>query len=379
MNLRTLAVLALVSNLGGCFLWSSDPGPKPAPLPVFKPALEVKEQWHASLSEIGDSLLSPAFSGGSVYAAARKGQLARFDAAGRELWRVKTAPRLSGGVASDGDLVVVASSDGDLLAYSADKGELRWKVTVGGEVLATPLLADDLVVVRIGDNQLAAYAAADGKRRWIYQRAQAPLALRAPVGMTRSGDVLFAGFPGGKLVAISLAGGLQRWEAAIAQPKGANEIERMADVVGDPLVRGEQVCVAAFQGRVACVERSNGSLRWARDFSSATGVLADNASLYFADSADAVYALDLSSGASQWKQEKLSHRRLNRPVLVGDKLAVADAQGYVHVLEARTGEFLANRRVDSDGVRALMQALPNEGLAVQAVDGDLYALSLRKQ
>lgn len=379
MKLRVLAALALSSSLSGCFLWSSDPGPKPSPLPVFKQAGELREQWTASLPEIGDSLLSPTLSGGSVYAAARKGQLARFDAAGREVWRVKTAPRLSGGVASDGNVVVVTSSDGELLVYEADKGGLRWKTTVGGEVLASPLIAEDMVVVRIGDNQLAAYGVSDGKRRWVYQRAQASLALRAPVGLARSGDVLFAGFPGGKLLALSLASGVQRWEATIAQPKGSNEIERMADVVGDPLVRGDQVCVAAFQGRVACVDRSNGSLRWARDFSSASGIAADAGSLYFADAGDTLYALDLASGASQWKQDKLAYRRLTRPVLVGDKLAVADVQGYVHVIEARSGEFVASRRVDSSGVRALMQTLPNDGMAVQAIDGDLYALSLRKQ
>lgn len=378
MNIRALAVLALSSSLSGCFLWSSDPGPKPSPLPVFKPVGEVRELWKVSLSEAGDALLSPAFSGGSVYAAGRNGILSRIDAAGRELWRVKTAPRLSGGVASDNNVVVVASSDGELLAYEADKGSLRWKVPVGGEILSTPLIADDLVIVRIGDSQLAAYGSADGKRRWLYQRAQSTLSLRSHGGLARSGDMIIAGFPGGKLLALSLAGGIQRWEATIAQPKGSNEIERMADVVGEPLVLGDQICVAAFQGRVACVERASGNLRWARDFSSASGVSADADTLYFADHADTVYALDLSTGASKWKQDKLARRQLARPLALGSSVVLADAQGYAHVLGSKNGEFLANMRIDSSGVRAPLIALPNEGFAAQALDGDVHALTLRK-
>lgn len=378
MKIRVLAALVLSSSLSGCFLWSSDPGPKPSPLPVFKPSSELRVVWKSGMPELGESMLSPAFHGGSVYAAGRKGELSRFDASGRELWRVKTAPRLSGGVASNGSTVVVASSDGELLAYDAEKGALRWKVAIGGEMLATPLIADDLVVARIGDSQVAAYAISDGTRRWVYQRSQAPLALRSHSGLARAGDVVYAGFPGGKLLALSLAGGVQRWEAVIAQPKGSNEIERMADVVGEPLVRGDQVCVAAFQGRVACVDRSNGSLRWARDFSSAGGVAADAETLYFADNADTLYALDLSTGASKWKQDKLGRRGLSRPLIVGTRLIVADAQGYAHVLGAKEGDFVANLRVDSSGVRAPLQALPNEGFAVQAVDGDVYALTLRQ-
>lgn len=378
MKVRMLAALALSTSLSGCFLWSSSPGPKPAPLPAFKPSGEVRVLWRAAMPEVGESLLNPAFFGGSVYAAGRKGELARFDASGREVWRVKTAPRLAGGVASDGNVVAVTSSDGELLVYDADKGSLRWKLAVGGEVLATPLVADDLIVVRIGDNQLAAYAVSDGKRRWVYQRAQAPLALRSHSGLARAGDVLYAGFPGGKLLALSLAGGIQRWEATIAQPKGSNEIERLADVVGEPLVHGEQVCVAAFQGRVACVDRASGSLRWARDFSSPGGIAADAGAVYFVDAGDTVFALDLSTGASKWRQDKLALRGLSRPVVVGEKLVVADAQGYAHVLASQDGQFVANLRVDSSGVRAPLRALPNEGFAAQAADGDVYALTLRQ-
>lgn len=378
MKFRLLAASGLSLSLSACFLWSSDAGPKPAPLPQFSAAASVRVLWQQGLPAIDDALLSPAFSGGSVYAASRKGDLARYDAAGQELWRVSSAPRLSGGVASNGTLVAVASSDGELWVHDAASGVLRWKQAVDGEVIAAPLLAGDLVLVRVGDNQLAAFAATDGKRRWVYQRAQAPLALRSHSGLAQAGDLLFAGFPGGKLLALSLASGLQRWEATISQPKGANEIERMADVVGDPLLLGEKVCVASFQGRAACVDRVSGRVLWTRDFSSSTGIAADTSAIYLVDSSDAVYALDVETGASKWKQDKLSLRKLARPLVLDGKLVVADVQGYVHVLDAGNGQFLANLRVDSSGVRAPMLALPNEGFALQAVDGDMFALTLRK-
>lgn len=378
MKLRILLVTAMAVSLCACSSKSSKPELKPAPLPVFKPAGEIGVLWKNSLSAQAESMLAPAFNGGSVYAAGRKGDLARFDAAGREVWKVRSEPRLSAGVAVNTTHVVLASSDGALMTYDAADGKSLWKITVGGEILAEPLLTDDLVVVRIGDSQLAAYSLADGSRKWVYQRAQAPLALRSPSGLGMSGELLFAGFPGGKLVALTVSGGVPRWEAAIAQPKGSNEIERLTDVVGDPVVRDGVVCVAAFQGRVACVDGGTGSLRWARDLSSAVGLVADASAVYVTDTSDAIYALDAATGSTIWKQDKLSLRRVGRPVVVGDAIVVSDGMGYVHALNKQDGNFLVNYRVDSSGVRAPLQPLPNNAFAVQSVDGDIYALSLRR-
>ncbi|MDQ7990512.1 MAG: outer membrane protein assembly factor BamB [Candidatus Dactylopiibacterium sp.] len=378
MTSRILMATALALALAACGSKNTKPEAKPAPLPAFKPTAELRVQWSAGLASLEESMLAPAFAGGSVYAADRKGDLARFDAAGRQVWKVRTLPRLSGGVATNGERVVVASSDGDLAAHDAADGKQVWKISVGGEVLAEPLLTGELAIVRIGDNKIVAYGLADGSRRWVYQRAQAPLALRSYGGLSQADGLVFAGFAGGKLVALTTAGGLQRWEATVAQPKGSNEIERLTDVVGKPVVQGDMVCVSSFQGRVACVERAGGSLRWARDFSSAAGLAADAGNVFLTDSADAVHALDASTGATVWKQDKLSLRRLGQPLIVGDTLVVADGMGYVHAMSRRDGGFVANYRVDSSGVRAPLQALPNQAFAVQAVDGDLYALNLRR-
>lgn len=378
MNRRILLASALLVALAACSSKSSKPDLTPAPLPVFKPTAELSTLWKDSLSSLGESLLAPAFNGGSVYAAGQKGDIARFDAAGRQVWKVRAEAALSSGVSTNARHVIVASSDGVLRAYDAADGKSLWNVTLGGVVLSAPLLTDDLVVVRVGDSQLVAYGLTDGARKWVYQRAQAPLALRSHSGMGAAGGLVFAGFPGGKLVALTAAGGVQRWESTIAQPKGSNEIERLTDIVGEPVVRGDAVCVAAFQGRVACVDAATGGQRWARDISSAVGISADAAAVYVTDTDGSVYALDASTGATAWKQDKLARRRVGRPLVAGDAVIVADGMGYLHALDRKDGSFLANMRVDSSGVRAPLLALPNNAFAVQSADGDVYALTLRR-
>jgi outer membrane protein assembly factor BamB len=376
MKLRALLVLALASSLSSCFLWSSSKGPQPSPLPKFEQTGKLRELWHHGMGDLNQSMLHPVLAGGSVYAAGGNGLLARYDATGRELWRIKTGAHLSGGVGSSSDVVAVTDSDGELLAYDTAKGALRWKVSTDGEVLTTPLVLDDMVVVRVGDNMLVAYNLVDGSRRWVYQRAQSPLALRNHAGLLAVGDLVVAGFPGGKLVAVTAKGGVQRWEATISQPKGSNELERMADVVGAPVLYGDTICVASFQGKVACVDREGGVARWTRDFSSAVGIDADSTGVYVTDATDVVYALDPGNGATLWKQDKLQYRSLGRPIIVGSMLLVADVEGYLHVLDRKDGHFVTRTRADSSGIAAPLQALPNNAVAVQARDGSLYAYAV---
>ncbi|HEX5126632.1 MAG TPA: outer membrane protein assembly factor BamB [Rhodocyclaceae bacterium] len=371
----SVLLLCILPILSGCFLWSSsDKGPKPTPLTDIQSSIDLKVLWHERASSLNDAVLRPAVVGDSVYAAGQDGALVRLDN-GKETWRIKAARTLSGGVASDGSIVVVGSATGELLAFNADKGNQRWHVDVGGEVVGAPLIVNGMVIVRVGDNQLLAYDQADGKRRWIYQRVQAPLSLRSYSGFARSNDLLLAGFSGGKLMALTLSGGFPRWEATVALPRGSNELERMADVVGDPALQGDSVCVAAFQGRVACVDKNNGVVLWTRDIPSSVGVDVDDKFVYVTDDAGAVYALDISTGGTAWKQDKLLYRGVGRPLAIGNYVAVGDAQGWVHLLDKRDGRFAARVRLDSSGVAAPLAKLTT-GFVAQTRDGSVYALAM---
>jgi outer membrane protein assembly factor BamB len=374
-RLRSAALLATLSlSLSGCFLWSDDTGPKPSPLPALSGTVKLHSDWHKRTNTLSPAVLRPAVVGVSVFAAAANGELARYEA-GREMWSVRAGKALSGGVAANGKLVVVSSVAGELLAFDPEQGKQLWRVQLSGEVSGLPLIADDIVVARVGDNQVLAFNASDGKQRWIYQRTQSALTLRAHAGFSRLGDAVLAGFSGGKLVSLSQAGGFPRWEATVALSRGSNELERMTDLVGEPVVRGDAVCVAAYQARVACVDAARGGVRWTRDISTGVGADADSNNLYVTDTTGAVHALDIKSGATVWKQDKLAWRGVGRPLVVGDYVAVADTLGYVHLLDRKEGGFMGRLDVDSSGVDAPMSLL-GKGFVLQARDGTVHQLSI---
>jgi outer membrane protein assembly factor BamB len=374
MRVPALVAAAPLVALAAC---SSPSGPKPAELQRLEKAQEVRVLWSARIGDADRFVFFPALVGDAVFAAARDGTVVRLDAAakGAERWRVTLEKRLSAGVGANERSVVVATEDGDVFALSAADGKPRWRSRASSEVLAAPTLANGMVLVRSVDNRIFAFDEQDGKRRWVYQRAPASLVVRSPAGITVVGDTAFAGFSGGKLAAIALSNGGVRWESTVAVPKGATELERVTDVVGEPVVQGREVCAAAYQGRVACFEMANGRQIWSRELSSLTGVQVDARYAFVSDDRGSVHELDRSNGRSVWKQDKLAFRQLSIPAPLGNVVAVGDLEGYVHFLSRDSGAFVARYSSGGGAVRAAPLALPSS-LLVQTQDGTLVALAL---
>ena len=377
MNVRLLPLLAAALLAGGCSSLNpfSSSAPKPAALQDFTPSAELAVSWRASVGSAGEYRFQPAVWGDSVYAAGHRGTVARFEG-GRQVWGADTDVRLSAGVGTDGRLAAVVATDGTVIALDAQTGAERWRAPVGAEVLAPPAVSLEFVIVRASDNRLIALDARDGSQRWTYQRNNPPLALRSFASVVIEGPVVLAGFPGGKLGVINLANGGAITELNVALPRGATELERVADIVGTPVVGRREVCAVAYQGRAACFDTSSGNPLWARDFSSSVGMDRDARFAMITDDQDAVHALDASSGASVWKQDALARRAVSRPLIVGDHVIVGDVQGYVHALTRDTGSFAARDRAGNDAISADPVAY-GRGFVVQGAGGDITAYEVR--
>jgi len=140
-----------------------------------------------------------------------------------------------------------------------------------------------------------------------------------------------------------------------------------------PIVEDRQVCAIAFQGRLACFELTRGTIVWSRDLSSLYGIAADDRYLFVTDDKGAVQALDKTTGASAWKQDKLAQRRPGGPQIIGDYVAVIDAEGYVHLLDRHDGALVG--RVATDGAPATSQpARAGENAVWESTNGTLISV-----
>lgn len=376
-RLFILAVAAATS--AACGTTSRIVREQPAELVEFTPEARVAEVWTASVgSGTGKQHLriEPALDGRRVYVADWVGRVYALDAdSGEILWERNVEQPVTGATAAGAGMVVVGTKEGQVISLDSGSGEQRWVAAVSSEVLAPPAVAGDVVVAQTIDGKVYALAIADGKRRWVYTRSEPPLSLRGTSAPVVAGELVLAGFASGKLAALRLSDGRLQWEVPVAEPRGRNEIERLVDVDVSPLVLGNAVYAAAYQGKVVAIDRNSGRIAWSRDLSTHSGMDADRENLYVTDERGHVIALDLRTGASVWKQDKLRGRGLGAPVYVDGYVAVGDFEGYVHWLSRVDGKLVARHRVGSKAVGA--QGVARDGTVfLLSRGGTLAALRL---
>ncbi len=382
MKIRYALLLTAVVVLSGCQTVSGWFGPAPkqkaaAPLTQFQQRATARIVWQGNVGPAERSAFYPAVAGNTVYAGGASGQIAGFAAnTGGNQARFDAATRLSGGVGVGGGLVFAGTAGGEVLAFEPS-GKMAWKAQLSGEVLSPPAGAEGVVVVRTGDGRIYGLNAVDGKQRWVYQRALPPLAVRSFAGAVVHRGAVFAGFPGGRLVAIALVNGNVGWEAVVALPKGTTELERVTDITSQPVVDGAQVCAVAYQGRVACFDAMRGETLWARDVSSIAGMGVDSRNVYVTDDRSAVLAFDRSGGASVWKQDKLDGRWASAPLALGRFVIVGDFEGYVHVLSRDDGAFVARVATDGSAIQVPPVALDLSTFLVQTRNGGVFAINIQ--
>ena len=386
MNFKIHALLLVaVLFLGGCAaigdlketVFGAEETNPPSELVDFKATQTAKILWSASVGNTEDGDFTPAMVGDFIYAASSNGELIKIDAlTGKQFWRVKTSEKLSGGVGAGTRTVLVGNDNGELLAFNPQDGKPLWKTKLSSVVLSAGIEVDSIVVVRTGDGKIFGLDVTDGKRKWVYERSVPALSLHSSAGIVVDSDIAYAGFAGGKLVAVRVADGRLLWEATVAQPKGSTEIDRISDITSLPVVDGKLIYAVAYQGKVAAIDRANGRVVWDRDISSYAGLGAEDARVFVTHTNGAVYALDFSTGKSYWRQADLKFRKLTAPVGMGSAVAVGDLAGYVHFLSREDGAFVARIKTDSSAVMPQMQSLGARKLLLQTRQGGIYAIEL---
>ncbi|MEP7275999.1 MAG: outer membrane protein assembly factor BamB [Betaproteobacteria bacterium] len=388
----TLAVSMLILGAAGCstlqswvpslpsipapsFDWLFGKSNKPGPLPPLTAKTTPQINWQVNVGKAAPGLAT-AITTTAVYAAAADGTLVRVDPiTGRVVWRISAGTRIAAGPGADDQRVVVGTDKGDVLAFDVD-GKAAWTAQVSSEVVAPPRLVEGIVVVFSGDGRIYGLNAGDGRTRWVIARTPPPLIIRNTAGGVAARGGVFMGTPGGRLLALDALTGTIGWDATVATPKGATELERIADITSLPYVDEAQICAVAYQGRIACFDIARGTLLWSRDLSSLTGLTGDGRNVYVTDDKGNVHALDKTSGASVWKQDALALRRIGGPQMVGPYVGVVDVEGYLHLLETADGAYVG--RLATDGLPPTTQPALLAGSALWlSGGGTLFSVTAR--
>lgn len=332
--------------LGGC---SSSPKP-PEPTPLVQPApsmVRAQVAWTQSVGEVR-AVVRPAAAAGTLAVAAEDGAVTVLDAeTGRVQWRVTVEGSLGAGAGQDGRRVAVVTRGGDVVVLQ--DGQELWRRRLSARSLTPPLVAGERVFVYAQDRSVHAFDADTGSRLWVQQRQGDPLTLSQQGVLLPVGDTLIVG-QGPRLVALDPLRGTVRWEVPVANPRGTNEVERLADLVGPAGRQADTVCVRAFQAAVGCVDTRRARLLWSKGSNGSAGLATDVGQAYGVDSTGRITAYRLSDGETLWTADGLRFRGLTAPLAAGDSIVVGDQEGFVHFLSRRDGALVGRVATDGSGI-----------------------------
>ena len=375
--LGVAATLAATALLAGC----ADDVAKPTPLEPLEAKIAGHEVWKINLGSgfstlnalAGNAGFGPqgvAVAGSNFIIAALNGVLVSVDAdSGKENWRADAGGRLSSGIGTDGRFSAVVTRDGDLVTL--DAGKIVWRQHLGSAVVTAPFVAGERVFVLGVDRSVQAFDAVDGKKLWVYARPGDALTLSQAGVLTSWQDTLLFGL-GARLTALDPIKGTVRWEVPVAAPRGTNEVERLADLVGPAARVGSVYCIRAFQNGIGCIDAERVTALWSINLGGGQSIGADQEFVFAGDASDRLSARRRANGESVWLSDKFQNRRLSGMLSIGKVLVFGDYDGYVHFLDRATGVPLL--RLPTNGSQVVGSPVrAGNTLAVTTQDGSVYA------
>ena len=387
-RIRVSILCLMLSVVTGCGFsdwvrnpFGDDEDPRaPAELLDVVSETTINRNWRINVGNgQGDSYkkLTPVVDGGFVFAASDDGEIIAVNNINGDLmWQTEVENSITGGVGAGDGIVMIGTEAAELIVFNQSNGEEVWRASVSSEILSQPKTNGDIVVAQTVDGKLIALNREDGMQRWTYETTLPALTLRgtsSPI-LTSEGTVV-AGFSNGILVSVAAEDGIYVWEERVAVPDGQYDIERVIDVDGELLVDGSRILAASYQGNLMAFDIASGQIVWGMEASSYHGMDQGFGNIYYSDDKSHLIALRNNSSDVVWQNEELQYRDLTAPKTISNYVAIADYEGYLHLVSQIDGRIVGRTRIDNDGIRSNL--IDDDGkLIVYGNSGSLVSLTI---
>jgi outer membrane protein assembly factor BamB len=215
----------------------------------------------------------------------------------------------------------------------------RWETRIGGQVYASPVVADGIVYIGTTGGVVNAVDAHDGKQRWAF-------ATGAPVyaSVAVAGDAVYVVADNGFLYRLNRSDGKERWRYALGDADVPRVLPHPQVVEWDwqgaqPIIAEDTIYVGAGDGGFHAVAVEDGKRRWRFDTRGAirNAAAVDGDTVYVGSMDKFVYALARSDGRERWRSD--TGAAIDAALVVHEGRVLAGNRGAgLLSLDAVTGE-----------------------------------------
>jgi len=321
----------------------------PEPLPEgFENKVQVKQPWLKEF-DLLPGYAEIVFKEDSIFFITKDGAFTKLSQdTGETLFSKKIDTKIKTGLFSGLDNYFFFTDERNFLTKIDEKGNLIWSIKLPNSLNLKPFFYKNQIIFKYINNIIESFDINTGLSLWSYARQNPPLSINVQSPITVVNDILYSGFPGGKVVIIEPESGSFLTELTMSRPKGVTEIDRTNDVAGDLGIIDSLLYAASYNGEITAFDRASGSKIWSRKISSYHGIATDNINLIVAHENDSIYNFDLKSGKTIWKNNDLSYRKISIPLIFNDYLLAIDYLGVLHIINLVEGERVGVHKFGKD-------------------------------
>lgn len=286
---------------------------------------------------------------GVIFAIDPDGQVSAYK--GKEqLWKSKiTKQELTAGVEAAEGIVVVGNRKGQLFALDQATGSQKWSAKLSGAILSPSLIQSGRVITIANDGTVFAHDAVTGQQVWAYKLPNVQFSLRGQPAPVRLDDrTILVASANAYVYALDVISGVPRFQRRVAISEGRSDIQRLIDIVGDPVVAGQYLVTTSFQGQVTVTDLATQRVVWSEDASSTNRPEVSGDKVFVSTVDGKLNAYSLSTGQLAWQNEELLNRQLSNPVMLGQSLVVGDMDGVIHLLDPASGKLVGRAKTSGE-------------------------------
>ncbi len=360
------------------FMLGKDNTPVPQLLKPIVAQAQLDVNWSAPVGQakkIKALKIKPLVQHKLLYFVDEKGHLQAINRrTGRMVWETSINQPIASGPVIHNGLLVLGTAAGTVMVLKQVDGQLVARHKVSGDVLSKPLLANHMLYAKTIDGNLYAFDTQSNQQLWVAEHGSPSLILQASSSPVMHNGMILVGYSDGKMDALDPQSGRVLWQKSIAYANGSSDVERLVDIDADPIVDGDKVYLATYQGYVGVMSLTNGDFLWTKAASVYKNMVMDQENLYYVDSNDTVWALSKQTGQVKWQQTALQSRALTAPALIQGRLVVGDKTGLVHIFSTDRGDMIGRKQLDSAVVTD--PVISGQHVYVVTAKGRLYQLRM---
>ena len=331
---------------------------------------------------------APVVGGGRVYVIDTLGTVRAYDGrTGALMWSSQTPTErggekslYGGGIAYDQGRVFATNGLGYVVALDERNGGIVWKVRPGGPLRGAPTVANGALYVMSQDNQIYSLKEDDGTTNWS---AAASLEIAGVFGSASPAvgqGTVVAGFSSGELNGYRYENGREVWQDALQRTSIRTSVSTLNDIDADPVVDSGQVIAIGQGGRMVALDLITGQRQWELNLAGISTPWLAGDWIFVVTDEGKLICVYRQNGHIRWitqlpqfqkAKSKKGQIEYSGPVLAGGRLIVTGSNGALIYVDPTTGAFQSQTAVGA-GV-SLSPVVANSTLYIYDDRGRLIA------